>query len=151
MMPGKPFERGHRIGRPRGSRNRLASQFLDDLIEIWNEPISKDNPLRRGPAALRIMSRDRPHEFAKIYASVLPKEFLVQSVASELDDDELDRMIEALRQRVLEAREERALDQALQMKLLGASKHDCQRLVPGRRGLPNCALPASPLGDSGRL
>src|SRR6516225_5094940 len=76
---------------------------------------------------------------------------LVQSVASELDDDELDRMIEALRQRVLEAREERALDQALQMKLLGASKHDCQRLVPGRRGLPNCALPASPLGDSGRL
>jgi hypothetical protein len=40
---------------------------------------------------MRIMSRERPAEFVKIYASVLPKEFVFENVVTELADDELDR------------------------------------------------------------
>jgi len=115
------FERGNTIGkqgRPRGSRNRLAKDVLDDLIAVWNEPIKPESDIRRGPASLRIMSRERPADFCKLFASVLPKEFWLESTAQELSDEELDRMIEILRQRVLEAREEQALDQVTQIKLV---------------------------------
>jgi len=41
---------------------------------------------------------------------VLPKEFVFESAVTELDDDELDRMIAMLRERTLAARQEQALD-----------------------------------------
>jgi hypothetical protein len=50
---------------------------------------------------------------------MLPKEVTVDhNPARELDDSELDSLIQAMRQRVLEAREEKALDQAAQVKLV---------------------------------
>jgi hypothetical protein len=115
------FERGNTIGkagRPRGSRNRLANTFLTDLLEIWNEPIKEGSEVRRGPAAMRIMSRERPNEFVKIYASVMPKEFWFDSTVTELDDGELDALIAQMRERLLVAREEKSLDQAAQMKMI---------------------------------
>jgi len=116
------FESGNTIGktggRPRGSRNRLAKDVLDDLIAVWNELLRPDSDIRRGPAALRIMSKERPADFCKLFASVLPKEFWLESTAQELSDEELDRMIEILRERVLVSREERTLDQIAQIKLV---------------------------------
>jgi len=114
------FKPGNTIGKngkPRGVKNRLAGDVLSDLLQVWNEPIKEGSDIRRGPAALRIMSRERPTEFAKLYASVLPKEYLVESVAAELSDDELDTLIEQLRVRALEAREEKALN-AVEIKML---------------------------------
>jgi hypothetical protein len=40
----------------------------------------------------------------------LPKEFVFDHAVNELDDDELDRMIEMLRERALAARQEQALE-----------------------------------------
>ena len=42
--------------------------------------------------------------------SVLPKEFVFENAVTELDDDELDRMIEMLRERALATRQEQALE-----------------------------------------
>jgi hypothetical protein len=105
------FEPGNTLskGRPRGARNKLASRVLADLLAVWDEPITEGSALTRGKAALRLMSRERPHDFAKLYAGIMPREFWVESIATDLADDELDRMIEMLRERVLAVRQEQAL------------------------------------------
>jgi hypothetical protein len=79
------------------------------------EPITESSALTRGRAALRLMSRERPSEFAKLYAGIVPREFWVESAVTDLADDELDRMIEMLRERVLAARDEQALPSAPKM------------------------------------
>jgi hypothetical protein len=104
------FETGNSYakGRPRGARNRLASRVLQDLLEVWDEPVTEGKPLTRGRAALRIMSRERPAEFAKLYASIMPREFWVDNL-TDLADDELDRMMEALREQLRVAQEQPGL------------------------------------------
>src|SRR5262249_25289348 len=114
------FKPGNTIGkngRPRGVKNRLAGDVLSDLLAVWNEPIKEGSDIRRGPAALRIMSRERTHDFVKVFANVLPKEFLVESTAAELSDEDLDALIAQLRVRALEAREEKALT-GVEIKML---------------------------------
>ncbi|HVI67943.1 MAG TPA: hypothetical protein VM910_35990 [Bradyrhizobium sp.] len=101
------FEPGNRLGgRPRGARNKLAKRFFEDMSEVWDEPTA-DGKSTRGKAALRLMWRERPGEFAKLYAAVMPREFWVDNVAGELTDDEIDRAIEMLREQI---RGERALE-----------------------------------------
>jgi hypothetical protein len=99
------FESGNKLGgRPRGARNKLASRVLQDLLDVWDEPIVEGKTLTRGKAALRIMSRERPSDFAKLYAGIMPREFWVESTVSEMSDSEIDSLIETMRQRLLEQR-----------------------------------------------
>jgi hypothetical protein len=53
-------------GRKPGVRNRIGHRFLKDLQAEWE---------RSGAAALKIMAKEQPSEFAKLTASLLPKEF----------------------------------------------------------------------------
>jgi hypothetical protein len=54
----------------------------------------------------------------------LPKELSIEtSNVNELSDEELDRMIEILRERALAAREEQAVDDAAELKLLPHVSH----------------------------
>jgi hypothetical protein len=110
------FEPGNALGkgRPRGARNKLASRVLQDLLEVWDEPIIEGKALTRGKAALRTMSRERPSDFAKLYAGIMPREFWVESVATELADDELELMIKMLRERLLTAPEEQSLPKIIE-------------------------------------
>ena len=62
----KKGESGNPAGRPKGSRNKLSQAFLDDCVRVWN---------RDGPRMLCAMAEERPHEFAKMVANLLPKEF----------------------------------------------------------------------------
>jgi len=105
-------------GRPRGARNRLANRMFEDLLEFWNEPAKDGRAVTKGKAAMLTMWRERPHEFVKFVGSVMPKEFLFENVVTELADDELDRMIKMLRERALAVREEQALDETPQLKML---------------------------------
>jgi hypothetical protein len=113
---GKPFAPGNKMnptGRPRGVKNRLATTILKDLLDIWNEPaITRDGvSVTRGIAALRIMSKEKPADFCKLYASLVPREFWIEANAvAEMDDVELDRVIEAMRERLLTLRQEKAFD-----------------------------------------
>jgi len=80
---------------------------------VWHEPaLSRDGvTVTRGIAALRIMSKEKPGDFAKLYASLMPRElWLDATVATEMDDAELDKVIEAMRERLLTLRQEKMLD-----------------------------------------
>jgi hypothetical protein len=110
MQGSNQFKPGHNIkgGRPRGSRNKLAQQVFDDIFRHWNEPAGGE--LCKGQAALELLYREKPGDYLKLTASVLPKEFVFENAVTELGDEELDRMIEALRERALEARREQAIE-----------------------------------------
>ena len=52
-------------GRPKGTRNRLAEIFFDDLQQVWQE---------EGRTVLLKLVEDDPIGFARLVGSVLPKE-----------------------------------------------------------------------------
>jgi hypothetical protein len=88
------FEKGHpKIGgRVKGTRNRLGTVFLEKLLKEFGA---------FGEEAIRICRVERPHEFLKIVASILPKEFEINdSRLKEISDDELDLFIELARRQL---------------------------------------------------
>jgi hypothetical protein len=95
--PGNPYGK---LGRPRGSRNRLARVVFEDLLESWTEAVKEGSTLTKGKAALLALFRESPREYAKLYLSVMPKEFVFEKVVSELDDAELAEIIKELRARL---------------------------------------------------
>jgi hypothetical protein len=123
MQRSNQFKPGHNIkgGRPKGSRNKLAQQVFNDIFRHWNEPAGGD--LCKGQAALELLYRERPGEYLRLTASVLPKEFVFENSVTALDDDELDRMIEMLRERALAARQEQALELKPEPKALPNGRH----------------------------
>lgn len=88
---GRPFEpgqSGNPAGRPKGARNKLGEQFIQDLYASWQE---------HGPATLEAVRTEKPDVYVKVVASILPKELNVKvSELDELSDAELDRRITAL-------------------------------------------------------
>jgi hypothetical protein len=100
------FQSGH-SGRPAGARDaraRLTKQMFEDMLAHWNEPVKPDSTRRKGPAALEVCFKQMPDAYLRLTASVLPKEFIFESVTSELDDEQIDELIAALRQRITETR-----------------------------------------------
>jgi|SRR5262245_43530165 len=78
----KQFQPGNTYGaagRPRGSKNRLSAQVIADMHQVWCEIIGTAKaapPEERttGLSALRTMAREKPADFAKMYAAILPRE-----------------------------------------------------------------------------
>jgi hypothetical protein len=79
-------------GRTKGARNRLSMSFVTALAKEFEE---------FGEESIRICRIERPHEFLKIVASLLPKEFeLTDSRLTEITDEELDRLLEVARRQI---------------------------------------------------
>ena len=108
------FESGNTLsrGRPRGAKNRLSARVLEDMHQVWTELVSEGRAVppeskTTGLSALRIMARERPAEFAKMYAGILPRELDVSDATlAEMSYEEIEaklteRMtaLAALRQR----------------------------------------------------
>src|SRR5919198_2789716 len=108
------FEQGNTLskGRPRGAKNRLSARILEDMHQVWTELVSEGKTAppeskMTGLSTLRIMARERPAEFAKMYAGILPRELDVSdSTLADMSYEEIEaklteRMtaLAALRQR----------------------------------------------------
>src|SRR5262249_21407468 len=101
FQPGNTYGKGRR-----GAKNKLAARVLEDLIKTWDERIREGSNITNGVAALRIMAKQNPAEFAKLYCNLVPKEYWVESTTlSDMDDVELDKVIARMRD---ELREEEA-------------------------------------------
>ncbi len=93
------FEKGHPKtgGRAKGARNKISTQFLEALAKDFEE---------HGEAAIKIMRVERPAEYVKVIASILPKEFeITENRLMEIPDDELDILIDYARKRLADRAE----------------------------------------------
>jgi hypothetical protein len=89
---------GNPAGRPAGAKNRLQGDFLTALAEDFRA---------HGIEAIRIMRVERPAEYVKCIASLMPKEFLVtqDNALSDLTDEQLEHALA----KVLREKAERAV------------------------------------------
>ena len=62
-------------GRPLGSKNKISEDFLQCFQKVWEE---------HGEEALQVMVKERPAEFVKVAASLIPKDFHIQQSAAEM-------------------------------------------------------------------
>jgi hypothetical protein len=85
------FEKGRQKtgGRIKGARNKLSGAFVEALAKDFEE---------HGEEAIRVARVERPTEYLKVIASIIPKEFEINdNRLMDLSDDELDRVIEFVR------------------------------------------------------
>ena len=78
LIPFKPGQSGNPAGRPKGARSKLGEQFCQDVYEKWQEA---------GSRCIDEMIADKPGDFVKLVATMLPKEMnLTVSDGSDLSD-----------------------------------------------------------------
>ena len=104
QRPWAVFGPDNKGGRPPGVKNKLALRVFQDVLAVWGEPAVDGGEISKGVAALRTLFTERPLDFCKVVASILPRDFVIESNAfSEMDDRKLEE-ISALAQRLLEER-----------------------------------------------
>lgn len=84
----KPGQSGNPKGRPKGSRNKLAEDFIRDLAADWEG---------HGAEAIAKTREERPAEYVKVVASLLPKEMVLKRPEQEMTDGELAEYIDAIK------------------------------------------------------
>ena len=77
---------GNPAGRPKGSRNKLGEAFVEALHDDFNA---------NGVEAITSMRAADPGGYVRVIASLLPKEFKIETT-SDLTDEQLDARIRAL-------------------------------------------------------
>jgi len=84
--PFKPGQSGNPSGRPRGARSKLGEAFVQALQDDFEE---------HGVATIAKVRTDKPDAYLKVIASLLPKEFKIETTA-DLTDEQLDARIRQL-------------------------------------------------------
>jgi len=76
----KPGQSGNPTGRPKGSRNKLAENFLADAYQQWQQ---------HGSKALETMATSEPAKFCQLVANLLPKETVLQDERVQISEIKL--------------------------------------------------------------
>jgi hypothetical protein len=77
-------------GRPAGSRNRLTGAFLHKLADDFEQ---------HGDAVIRIARIERPVEYLKIVASILPRELAINDAKlGDMSEEEVAALLETVRE-----------------------------------------------------
>jgi len=70
-------------GRKKGARSKLGEAFLEDMLANWQE---------NGAETIEVVRTEKPDQYLKVVASILPKELNIRAGEFEdLTDDELAR------------------------------------------------------------
>jgi len=72
----KPGQSGNPAGRPKGSKDAINKAFLEDVTEDWREC---------GKEALERARKDKPAEYVRMVAGLLPKDQNLNVVTSTDD------------------------------------------------------------------
>jgi len=85
----KPGEVRNPAGRPKGTRNKLGEAFIKAMHEDFEA---------HGPKVIETVRTEKPDQYLKVIASILPKELNVNTNAlGEMNDDELAAVFASLR------------------------------------------------------
>ena len=123
VVRGRPFlpgQSGNVKGRPKGSRNLFAEDFLADFHDAWT---------KHGQNALLLMAIEKPTEFVNAAVKILPRMVEINDPVGELDRDLTGTILEFIRARTV----------GLRAAIDGASGQTQESDPPS--GLP--ALPAA--------
>jgi hypothetical protein len=103
----------------------MSRLFANDRIHVG----TYGRPSR--PYPLRIMRIEEPAQFVKCALATLPRELLIESVASELSDDEIDAQIVWIREQLARSQDPPLM---LESKVADNVKVDRQRKAAGGVG-----------------
>lgn len=84
----KPGQSGNPAGRQKGSRNKLADDFVKDLANDWE---------KNGVEAIQAMRAVDPSGYVKVVAGLLPKQVEINETLDVIGDAELIDVVAALR------------------------------------------------------
>ena len=86
------FKPGHNApgpGRPKGSRNKLGEAFIDALHKDFQE---------HGPVVIERVRQEKPEQYLKVIAMIVPKELHVRDTSFDnLTDEDLADIIASVR------------------------------------------------------
>jgi hypothetical protein len=83
-------------GRPRGVRNKLASQVFADVLAHWNEPVEGRN-ISKGLEALETMYKEKAHEYVRAVLSLMPRELAIENVMAGASVDDIEELMAKIR------------------------------------------------------
>jgi hypothetical protein len=79
-------------GRTRGTKNKLSHKFLSALAADFEE---------HGEGVIKICRIERPHEYLKLIAGLMPREFEIKNThIAEIPDADLDGLIAVVEERL---------------------------------------------------
>src|SRR3954454_23496769 len=78
-------------GRPSGSRNRLAEDFLADVCADWK---------RNGAAVLANVRTNNPGGYFRVVASLIPRDVIVQTAPSEFESLTDAQLLETMKEQM---------------------------------------------------
>jgi hypothetical protein len=89
-------------GRQRAARDKLSAAFLEALSDAFNEP--NDEGGIKGLDALKKVRDEDPATFARIFASLQPKQLEIDDTPAEasLSDEQLDKYYAELERQIAE-------------------------------------------------
>ena len=84
----QPGNNQNPAGRPKGSKNKLSEAFLADVAKAWEE---------QGMAVIQRVIDERPQDFLKVVANILPKDVNMRvTQLDEMSDEQLLNKLKAL-------------------------------------------------------
>ena len=88
-VPFEPGKSGNPAGRPKGSRNKLGEAFIAALYADFQD---------HGEAVIEAVRTEKPDQYLKVIASILPKQLEIKEGAFDgVSDDDLAALIAAAR------------------------------------------------------